>query len=343
MLRTTYQRESARSSVAGSATADPRETSSSRIRRRRDLSCSSARARRKPRAAALPRASSSRRARAAACGPRRFSASSMAATASAVARRAMASSTCARAAALTRSPVLRSSSARVVAASSRPPARKARNSASVRASSFSVPSRPPKRARSSTDVWARRSATASSVMLSSRSPRSGPSMASRTGTSMAAESRSETRVCRAHPGGARAGFQRSQVVPHLAPRLPTPSAASWGQDQAPGLTESYGWDTHNDIFEALRVHLLPRFDWSVSALLEGAGHGLVVCGHRAVGREQDRLLLRRQEGLAQRTLHPLDTHLRSIGDFSHGHLNVSARRATRQSWARSLWPRRSPP
>ncbi len=41
-----------------------------------------------------------------------------------------------------------------------------------------------------------------------------------------------------------------------------------GQDKTPELTESYGWDTHNDIFEALRVHLLPRFDWSFSALLE---------------------------------------------------------------------------
>jgi hypothetical protein len=41
-----------------------------------------------------------------------------------------------------------------------------------------------------------------------------------------------------------------------------------GQDKAPELTDSYGWDTHNDIFEALRVHLLPRFDWSFSALLE---------------------------------------------------------------------------
>jgi hypothetical protein len=41
-----------------------------------------------------------------------------------------------------------------------------------------------------------------------------------------------------------------------------------GQDKAPADTEAYGWDTHNDIFEALGVHLLPRFDWSFSALLE---------------------------------------------------------------------------
>jgi hypothetical protein len=41
-----------------------------------------------------------------------------------------------------------------------------------------------------------------------------------------------------------------------------------GQDLAPDDTEVYGWDTHNDIFHALRVHLLPRFDWSFSALLE---------------------------------------------------------------------------
>ena len=41
-----------------------------------------------------------------------------------------------------------------------------------------------------------------------------------------------------------------------------------GQDQAPDDTNLYGWDTHNDIFSALRTHLLPRFDESFSALLE---------------------------------------------------------------------------
>ncbi len=41
-----------------------------------------------------------------------------------------------------------------------------------------------------------------------------------------------------------------------------------GQDKEPDLTDWYGWDTHNDIFEALKVHLLPRFDQSFSALLE---------------------------------------------------------------------------
>jgi hypothetical protein len=41
-----------------------------------------------------------------------------------------------------------------------------------------------------------------------------------------------------------------------------------GQDKAPKDTEAYGWDTHNDIFEALQDHLLPRFDWSFSALLD---------------------------------------------------------------------------
>lgn len=41
-----------------------------------------------------------------------------------------------------------------------------------------------------------------------------------------------------------------------------------GQDKAPEETEEYGWDTHNDIFMAMREHLLPRFDVSVSALLE---------------------------------------------------------------------------
>lgn len=41
-----------------------------------------------------------------------------------------------------------------------------------------------------------------------------------------------------------------------------------GQDSSPDEPDSYGWDTHNDIFDSLRTHLLPRFDESFSALLE---------------------------------------------------------------------------
>jgi hypothetical protein len=41
-----------------------------------------------------------------------------------------------------------------------------------------------------------------------------------------------------------------------------------GQDKAPTVTDEYGWDTHNDIFEAMRDRLLPRFDLGFSALLE---------------------------------------------------------------------------
>ena len=49
-----------------------------------------------------------------------------------------------------------------------------------------------------------------------------------------------------------------------------------GQDKDPRDTDAYGWDTHNDIFEALRVHLLPRFDQAFSALLEDlAARGLM--------------------------------------------------------------------
>lgn len=40
-----------------------------------------------------------------------------------------------------------------------------------------------------------------------------------------------------------------------------------GQDLRPDETDFYGWDTHNDIFSALRDRLLPRFDLSFSALL----------------------------------------------------------------------------
>jgi len=45
------------------------------------------------------------------------------------------------------------------------------------------------------------------------------------------------------------------------------SHSNRGQDFASD-TDAYGWDTHNDIFDALRVHLLPRFDEGLSALLE---------------------------------------------------------------------------
>ncbi|MCH8148948.1 MAG: DUF1501 domain-containing protein [Planctomycetes bacterium] len=41
-----------------------------------------------------------------------------------------------------------------------------------------------------------------------------------------------------------------------------------GQDLTPNDTDQYGWDTHNDIFHAMKVHLLPRFDASFSALIE---------------------------------------------------------------------------
>jgi hypothetical protein len=41
-----------------------------------------------------------------------------------------------------------------------------------------------------------------------------------------------------------------------------------GQDEEPHDDEAYGWDTHNDIFESLKNRLLPRFDRSLSALIE---------------------------------------------------------------------------
>ncbi len=46
------------------------------------------------------------------------------------------------------------------------------------------------------------------------------------------------------------------------------SPSNRGQDLAPEETNAYGWDTHNDIFDALKVHLLPRFDQGFSALIE---------------------------------------------------------------------------
>ena len=41
-----------------------------------------------------------------------------------------------------------------------------------------------------------------------------------------------------------------------------------GQDVKPNETDSYGWDTHNDIFTAMKQYLMPRFDLAFSALLE---------------------------------------------------------------------------
>ena len=46
------------------------------------------------------------------------------------------------------------------------------------------------------------------------------------------------------------------------------SHSNRGQDLAPQDTDAYGWDTHNDIFQALKGHLLPRFDLGLSALIE---------------------------------------------------------------------------
>ena len=46
------------------------------------------------------------------------------------------------------------------------------------------------------------------------------------------------------------------------------SHSNRGQDTEPSNTDAYGWDTHNDIFEGLKNHLLPRFDQGFSALIE---------------------------------------------------------------------------
>ena len=41
-----------------------------------------------------------------------------------------------------------------------------------------------------------------------------------------------------------------------------------GQDRQPDVTDDYGWDTHNDIFYALKDQLLPRFDQTFPALIK---------------------------------------------------------------------------
>ena len=40
-----------------------------------------------------------------------------------------------------------------------------------------------------------------------------------------------------------------------------------GQDDAPEEIEEYGWDTHNDIFNALHKFLVPRFDKTITTLI----------------------------------------------------------------------------
>ncbi|MFN4259636.1 MAG: DUF1501 domain-containing protein [Gemmataceae bacterium] len=75
---------------------------------------------------------------------------------------------------------------------------------------------------------------------------------------------------------ARYGLHRSGQACLLARRL-VEAGVPWvtviwnhtnrGQDKAPGQTDLYGWDTHNDIFESLKEHLLPRFDQSLATLL----------------------------------------------------------------------------
>lgn len=46
------------------------------------------------------------------------------------------------------------------------------------------------------------------------------------------------------------------------------SHSNRGQDEDPTNDDLYGWDTHNDIFDGLQNHLLPRFDQGFSALIE---------------------------------------------------------------------------
>jgi len=69
-----------------------------------------------------------------------------------------------------------------------------------------------------------------------------------------------------------------------------------GQDKDGATTDTYGWDTHADIFGAMKDHLLPRFDQTFSALLSDLHHRglldstLVVCmgefgRHPLIGKE----------------------------------------------------------
>jgi uncharacterized protein (DUF1501 family) len=76
---------------------------------------------------------------------------------------------------------------------------------------------------------------------------------------------------------ARYGRNRSGQACLLARRLAQAGvpliSVNWnhhsrGQDLHPEDADAYGWDTHNDIFEAMRDRLLPRFDQTLSALLE---------------------------------------------------------------------------
>ncbi len=76
---------------------------------------------------------------------------------------------------------------------------------------------------------------------------------------------------------ARYGLHRSGQACLLARRLAEAEVplitvvwnhSARGQDTHPDDADAIGWDTHNDIFAVMRNRLLPRFDQSLSALLE---------------------------------------------------------------------------
>ena len=54
-----------------------------------------------------------------------------------------------------------------------------------------------------------------------------------------------------------------------------------GQDDYPDDTDEYGWDTHNDIFDALGNRQLPRFDATIRT---SATRSIVTSSSRAAAR-----------------------------------------------------------
>ena len=163
--------------MAGGAITGPRETRRSRMRRRRDLSFSPARASRKPCAARVAervQEAPRHRRRGGAAARERVQHRRHRLRGGHPRQRLVDLRAHRRAGPRSRREIRRRSSASVVASSRRPEATRLRKRPSIRAEQRRrVPSCPAKRTKSSTDVCAIRSASASSVTVSSRSPSSG--------------------------------------------------------------------------------------------------------------------------------------------------------------------------
>ena len=115
-----------------------------------------------------------------------------------------------------------------------------------------------------------------------------------------------------------------------------------GQDVDPSNTDLYGWDTHNDIFQGLQHHLLPRFDQGFSALIEDLDQRgmlqetLVVCMGE-FGRAPLVALERNFAGVT-----PGRKHWSSVYSIAMAGAGVQAGAVVGESDSRGAYPRTEP-